>query len=132
MVQGGALRTWSYPQEQMQFVLSTNGGPLDANIELWHGPDSTPCMIHVYAVNGKQHPFNAVIETPMGPNTVTIRNIGHIVDPIAANVVGDSGKVDGPSEQCTSSYTTIEGGALDTYHCDPSVNSIQVLLNTDG
>ena len=40
LVQGGSLRTWSYRSpsvEQVQVVLSTEGRPLDADIELWHG-----------------------------------------------------------------------------------------------
>ena len=42
LVQGGSLRTWSYRSpavEQVQVVLGTEGRPLDADIELWHGPN---------------------------------------------------------------------------------------------
>ena len=42
LVQGGSLRTWSYRSpavEQVQVVLSTEGRPLDADIELWKGRD---------------------------------------------------------------------------------------------
>eukprot|EP00966_Prymnesium_polylepis_P259713 5999000-Prymnesium_polylepis.1 len=45
VVQGGSLRTWSYRTasfEQLQIVLTTEGLPLDADIELWHGPDNAP------------------------------------------------------------------------------------------
>ena len=72
LVQGGSLRTWSYRSpavEQVQVVLSTEGRPLDADIELWHGPDNTPCKMRVYVENGLLRPFSAVIETPRGPNT---------------------------------------------------------------
>jgi hypothetical protein len=133
LVQGGSLRTWSYRSpsvEQVQVVLSTEGRPLDADIELWHGPDNTPCKMRVYVENGQLRPFSAVIETPRGPNTVAIRNIGQIEFPIAANVVADN--VDYPTPDCTASSTTIQGGALRTYPFDPSVDSVQVLLRTDG
>jgi len=133
LVQGGSLRTWSYRSpavEQVQVVLSTEGRPLDADIELWHGPDNTPCKMRVYVENGQLRPFSAVIETPRGPNTVAIRNIGQIEFPIAADVVADI--VDNPSPDCLGSSTTVQGGALRTYPFDPSVDSVEVLLKTDG
>merc|ERR1719375_827886 len=132
LVQGGSLRTWSFRSplvEQVQVVLSTEGRPLDADIELWHGPDNTPYKMRVYIENGQLRPFSAVIETPRGPNTVAIRNIGQIEFPLAANVVGEN--VDQPSPETLSSAMTVQGGALRTYPFDPSVDSVQVLLRTD-
>ena len=133
LVQGGSLRTWSYRSqavEQVQVVLSTEGRPLDADIELWHGPDNTPCKMRVYVENGQLRPFSAVVETPRGPNTVAIRNIGQVEFPIAANVFADD--VDIPTGDCIASSMTVQGGALRTYPFDPSVDSVQVLLKTDG
>jgi len=133
LVQGGSLRTWSYRSpsvEQVQVVLSTEGRPLDADIELWHGPDNTPCKMRVYVEDGQLRPFSAVVETPRGPNTVAIRNIGQVEFPIAANVVAEA--VDNPSPDCLASSMTIQGGALRTYPFDPTVDSVQVLLKTDG
>ena len=133
LVQGGSLRTWSYRSpsvEQVQVVLSTEGRPLDADIELWHGPDNTPCKMRVYVENGQLRPFSAVIETPRGPNTVAIRNIGQVEFPIAANVVADA--VDQPSAEAISASTIIQGGALRTYPFDPTVDSVECLLKTDG
>jgi len=133
LVQGGSLRTWSYRSpavEQVQVVLSTEGRPLDADIELWHGPDNTPCKMRVYVEDGLLRPFNAVIETPRGPNTVAIRNIGQLEFPLAAEVI--AAQVDQPSAECLSSSMTVQGGALRTYPFDPSVDSVQVLLKTDG
>ena len=133
LVQGGSLRTWSYRSpsvEQVQVVLSTEGRPLDADIELWQGPDNTPCKMRVYVENGQLRPFSAVVETPRGPNTVAIRNIGQIEFPFAANVVAED--VDAPSAECLSTRMTIQGGALRTYPFDPTVDSVQVLLKTDG
>jgi len=133
LVQGGSLRTWSYRSpavEQVQVVLGTEGRPLDADIELWHGPDNTPVKMRVYCENGQIRPFSAVIETPRGPNTVAIRNIGQIEFPIAANVIAED--VDLPSQDAHSFATTVQGGALRTYPFDPTVDSVEVLIKTDG
>jgi hypothetical protein len=40
--------------------------------------------------------------------------------------------VDNPGPDCLASGTTIQGGALRTYPFDPSVDSVEVLLRTDG
>jgi len=133
LVQGGSLRTWSYRSpavEQVQVVLSTEGRPLDADIELWHGPDNTPCKMRVYVENGQLRPFSCVIATPRSPNTIAIRNIGQVEFPLAANVFAEA--VDMPSAECATSSTTIQGGALRTYPFAPEIDSVQVLLKTDG
>jgi len=130
MVQGGSLRTWSYPSpavERVQVVLKTDGRPLDADIELWQGPDNTPVKMRVYVEDGSVRPFSAVIETPRGPNTISVRNIGQIEFPLAAVV---SANDVGLSPQ--SRGMTIQGGALRTYPFDPSVETVKVLLTTDG
>jgi len=93
LVQGGSLRTWSYRSanvDQLQVVLSSDGRPLDADVELWHGPDNTPFKMRVYSENGDTRPFSAVVETPRGPNTVAIRNIGQLEFPMRASVLPHS------------------------------------------
>merc|ERR1711865_357419 len=114
----------------VQVVLSTEGRPLDADIELWHGPDNTPLKMRVYVENGQLRPFSAVIETPRGPNTVAIRNIGQIEFPLAADVFASD--IEEPSADCIAAAMTIQGGALRTEAFDPLVASVQVLLKTDG
>eukprot|EP00962_Isochrysis_galbana_P037104 scaffold12925_cov131-Isochrysis_galbana.AAC.3 len=133
LVQGGSLRTWSYQSpsvDQVEVDLSTEGRPLDADIELWHGPDNTPCKMRVYVENGEVRPFRAVIETPRGPNTVAIRNIGQLEFPFAAKV--NAAMVVQPSAECLASSQTIQGGALRTYPFESPVDSVQILLKTDG
>jgi len=133
LVQGGSLRTWSYRSpaiDQVQVVLSSEGRPLDADVELWHGPDNTPLKMRVYVENGQLRPFTSVIETPRGPNTIAVRNIGQIEFPICATMFTEN--LDTPSTECLSVSNTIQGGALRTYPFDPSVESVQVFIRTDG
>jgi hypothetical protein len=132
-VQGGSLRTWSYTNplvEQVQVNLGTEGRPLDADIELWQGPDNTPCKMRVYVENGHIRPFSALMETPRGPNTVAIRNIGGIEFPISARL--DVGDVVIPTAECFSHSMTVQGGALRTYPFDMMIESVQVYIKTDG
>ena len=130
---GGSLRTWSYQSpaiERVQVVLSSQGRPLDADIELYHGPSNTPVKMRAYVENGQRSPFSAVIETPRSPSTVAIRNIGSEAFPFTANVIHQDVPV--PSPECVAARMTIQGGALRTFPFDPSVESVQVVLTTDG
>jgi len=134
---GGTLRTWSYRSpavERVQVILSTEGRPLEADVELYNGPDNTPCKMRVMVENGQLRPFCAVIETPRYPNTVAIRNVGPSVFPFAATLVADTptAPVDGPTAECIASVETIQGGALRTYPFHPAVESVQVFLRSDG
>jgi hypothetical protein len=140
-VQGGSLKTWSYASplvERIHVVLKTDGRPLDADVALWQGPDNTPHKMRVYVEDGLERPFSAVFETPRGPNTVSIRNTGQLEFPLAAHVLAE---VDGTnsgllpaakSNDLKGPPMTIQGGALRTYPFDPSVDSVAVLLKTDG
>jgi len=133
IIQGDSLSTWSYKsydKQQVQIQLHSEGRPLDTDIELWNGPDNTPIKMRVFIENGKERPFNAVIETPQGPNTIAIRNIGQIEFPICASTFIDN--VDLPNAECISSVKNIQGGALRTYPFNPCVESIQLFLETDG
>jgi hypothetical protein len=133
LVQGGSLRTWSYKSplvEQVQVTLSSEGRPIDGDIELWHGPDNTPCKMRIYIEDGLIRPFTAVLETPRGPNTVAIKNIGQVEFPLTTYVTSEN--IETPNLECLSSGTTIQGGALRTYPFNPLVDSVQVLLRTDG
>ena len=136
-IQGNSLKTWAFASpkvERVQVVLGTEGRPLDADVDLWQGPDNTPQKMRIYIEDGSLRPFNAVIETPRGPNTVAIRNIGQMEFPLDAYVVGnpDGGLSDATNLAQMHNGMTIQGGALKTYAFDPTVESVQVLLKTDG
>ena len=132
-VQGGSLRTWAYRSsvvEEVQVIIGTPGRPMDAEVDLWHGPDNTPVKMRVYVEDGSTRPFETVIQTPRGPNTVAIRNIGALEFPLVADV--NAREVQSPSAECVDRLETIQGGALKTYPFEPNVDTVQVLIETDG
>lgn len=134
IVQGSSLRTWSFNNpnvERVQVLMRTEGRPLHANIDLWNGPDNTPQKMAVYIEDGSRRPFCAYVETPRGPNAVAIYNTGQLEFPLAANVVADPSREPLAAVRLEQSRT-IQGGALHTYPFDPSVQSVAVLLKTDG
>jgi hypothetical protein len=77
------------------------------------------------------HPFNAIIETPAGPNTVAVRNTGQMEFPLAACVETD---VEDVAKRLSDMGTlkTIQGGASLAYPFDRAVASVQILLSTAG
>jgi len=134
-VQGGSLRTWSFASpaiESVQVLMKTEGRPLNANVELWQGPDNTPQKMGVYIEDGSLRPFNAMIMTPRGSNSVAIRNTGMMEFPLTAIVEADNSGVQAVAESSTEKPRTIQGGAVHTYAFDPSVASVKVMLTTDG
>jgi hypothetical protein len=135
-VQGGSLRTWSFANpniDRVHVLLKTDGRPLDADLEVWQGPDNTPQKMKIYVEDGAARTFSAFIDTPRSPNTVAIRNIGHLEFPLYA-CVGADRQVGEACHQIekTSKHEIIQGGALRTYPYDPTVDSVMVFLKTDG
>lgn len=136
-VQGGTLKTWTFNSAQVEavhVVMRTQGRPLDADVELWQGPDNTPVKMRVYVEDGYKRPFSAMIATPRGPNTIALRNIAHMEFPLDANCVADSPDLAAATDTdaLQKEPLIIQGGALRTYPFDHMVKSIQILLNTDG
>ena len=132
-IQGNSLRTWSYYSpgiENAQISLSTEGRPLNAEVELWNGPDNTPFKMRIYLENGKMSPFNTVVEMPYNPNTISIKNSGTIELPIIANIITDF--VDKPSDKSLTSLASIQGGAIRTYTINPNIENVEILVKTDG
>lgn len=139
-VQGSSLKTWSFKTsyvDRVQVALRTSGRPLNADVDLWQGPDNAPQKMAVYIEDGDLRPFNAVIETPGGDNAIAIRNTGQMEFPLSAAVKGEVEGSEGLGLSMKAladlrSSKTIQGGAVHTYPFDPSVSSVQILLKTDG
>jgi len=136
-VQGGSLKTCSFNEDvqRVAVYLKTEGRPLNANVELWQGPDNSPQKMSVYLEDGSLRPFNCVLESPGASNSVSIRNTAEMEFPLVAglDVELDSESVS-PSKILAQSAKprTVQGGAVYTTPFAPAVKSIQVLLETDG
>lgn len=136
-VQGGSLRTWSYANpavNRVHVLLKTDGRPLNADVELWHGPNNDPHKMKVYLEDGGRRTFCAFMDTPRSPNTIAIRNSAQLEFPMYASVGPD---FMGVGDACIAaadyvSGEVIQGGALRTYPFDPIVASVAVVLKTDG
>lgn len=135
-VQGNSLRTCSFQEnvKRVSVYLKTEGRPLNANVELWQGPDNAPQKMGVYLEDGNLRPFRAVFESPGGSNSVAIRNTGQMEFPLSAGMECDVSDNSSPSETLMTrdSYRTVQGGAVFTTPFPPAVMSVHVSLKTDG
>lgn len=129
----------SHKVERLQVDLATQGRPLDATVELWQGPENIPQKMRVYSENGKQCPFSTLIETPVGYNTLAVKNTANLEFPLGATVVDADSIRPNYSNPLHSSRVTrgrpskrIQGNALHTYKYGQEVVSLQIVLQTDG
>jgi len=136
LVQGQSLKTWSFPSssvDRVQVELTTDGRPLDADVQLWQGPDNTPCKMRVYSEDGAERPFQAVIATPDtsgGDKTIAIRNVAQLEFPLNAYVTAR--EVDEPLYDFRETSVIVQGGSLRTFNFDTEVESVEIMLQTDG
>jgi hypothetical protein len=91
----------------------------------------------VYLEDGSLRPFRATIESPGSSNAVAIRNTGQMEFPLTAGLEVDMsgpGKENSPGaiQLGDSDYRTVQGGAVYTTPFPPSVQSVQVMLKSDG
>jgi hypothetical protein len=138
-IQGGSLKTWTFPNsrvESVQVFLKTEGRPLNANLEVWQGPDNTPMQVAVYVEDGAMRPFSAVIGTPRDyPTSISVRNTATMEFPMQALLEPDREPIEAYTRQALTPRIpskTVQGGAVYTIPFSPSVQSVAVLLRTDG
>lgn len=134
-VHGDTLRTCSLPQpiNNIHMMLQSDGRPIISKFELWQGPDYTPWELEVYSEDGIQRPVNVLVATPKRENAIAIRNIANMEFPFDAcikidNSLGEKRKL----LSDTGTAKLIQGGALRSYPLPESVESVQILLRTDG
>jgi hypothetical protein len=114
-VQGSTLKTCSFNEsvERVQVFLETGGRPLNAEVDLWQGPDNAPQKMRVYLEDGAMRPFSAVVESPGAGNAIAIRNTAPMEFPLNAYVEADN-QGPGPARAlaANSKPRTVQGGAV--------------------
>ena len=146
-VQGGTLKTCSFPEniERISLYLKTDGRPLNADVEMWQGPENSPQKISLYIEDGFFRTFSTTLELPGDFNSIAVRNTGELELPITAGLEAESnvksvfesgGDIVGPAETLISTTRNIAviqgGGTVYTANVPPSVQSMECVLSSDG
>jgi len=137
-VQGGSIKTCSLSEDiqRVEVFLRTDGRPLNANVELWSGPDNIPQKTSVYVEDGLTRSFRATIECFGSSNAIAIRNTGPMELPLTAGIEADYADKD-ISENPTNFIPKadpklLQGGAVYTKSFSGGVKSVQIMLESNG
>ena len=137
-VEGKTRKTWSFndlSKDRVQVALTSTGRPINADIQLWLGPNWTPFTLQAYSEDGSLRPVQTLIGTRNKAAMIEVRNVGEYEFPFSAASNYAQGAMEtlpadlpaslGPGER-------VDGGALRSYPLDPSTELLEVVLNTDG
>jgi hypothetical protein len=148
-IQGGkCLKTWNISSDKVDRVsvmINNEGVPLSASVEVWQGPNSTPMRLQIASDDGNTYPFSAVLETPNKHNSIAVRNMSPMEFPMGACVVADvedvraggnkqagQGAVVQALADLGESYKVDGDNGVESFQFENTVESIQILLQTDG
>jgi len=136
-VEGQTRKTWKFndlSKDRVQVAVTSEGRPVNADIQLWIGPDWTPFTLKAYSEDGKARPIQTLVGTRNKSAMIEIMNRGPYELPISAAsnyAKGDMALV--PQEiPATTSGERIDGGALRSFPLSESAQQLEVVLNTDG
>lgn len=133
-IHGDARQTWeSHPDNDLnRVVMETDGRVLDAEFEVYDGPDDTPTKVRVQSEDGRTHPFNGIFRSGSrsGSGSYSVRNKGGATFPMRAGV-GSVNTYSGGSVDY-SNMRTVQGQCLKTWSFDDSVESVQITIVTNG
>jgi hypothetical protein len=107
--------------------------PVDAEVNLWLGPDYTPYQLKCHTEDGKLFPIQTLVGTKGVPVNVEVKNVGKASYPLmTACSYAISPLAESPKAIQYRDQIYIEGGAVKMFPFAPEVDQIQVLLRSQG
>jgi len=136
-VEGKTRKTWKFndlSKDRVQVAATSEGRPVNADIQLWLGPDWTPFTLKAYSEDGKARPIQTLIGTRNKAAMIEVRNVGEYEFPFNAGSQYAAGAMESAPADIPSSTVgeRIDGGALRSFPIDASCEKLEVVLNTDG
>mmetsp|Transcript_2983 Transcript_2983/g.7761 ORF Transcript_2983/g.7761 Transcript_2983/m.7761 type:complete len:259 (-) Transcript_2983:89-865(-) len=136
-VEGESRHTFNFgdiSSEVVQVAMKTSGRPMNADIEVWIGPDWTPLQLKTYCDDGLVRPMQALVGTRNKAAQVEIRNTGPYEFPldVACSYAKAPLKDIRNAIPASNPPRYIEGGAIYSLPFDNTCEQVQVLLNTDS
>jgi len=136
-VEGKTRKTWKFndlTKDRVQVALTSEGRPVNSDIQLWLGPDWTPFTMKAYSEDGKLRPIQTLVGTRNKAAMIEVRNNGEYEFPIkAASNYAKGAMATVPQEiPATTAGERVDGGALRSYPLDPSTEQLEVVIKTDG
>jgi hypothetical protein len=142
-IEGGkTVRTYELPDwaERVQYVLTTNGRPLKASVQLWLGPIRQTHYMNIDSMNGAVTPLRANLRFRKG-QTLRISSTESLEFPVMAAVSIPSPERSSELDAITteiwenSPKTLIQGapvdggkGAVRTFNIPADVEAVQLML----
>ena len=136
-VEGQTRKTWKFSdlaKDRVQVAVTSEGRPVNSDIQLWLGPDWTPFTLKAYSEDGKLRPIQTLVGTRNKAAMIEVRNVGEYEFPFsaAANYATDIMATVPADIPATTSGERVDGGARRSYPLDPSTESLEVVLKTEG
>jgi len=136
-VEGKTRKTWKFndlSKDRVQVAVTSEGRPVNADIQLWLGPDWTPFTLKAYSEDGKLRPIQTLVGTRNKAAMIEVRNVGEYEFPFnAASNYAKGAMALLPKEiPKTTSGERVDGGALRSFPLAASAQQLEVVLNTDG
>jgi hypothetical protein len=137
-VEGDSVKTCSLKEnvQRVEVFLKTDGRPLNANVEMWQGPDNTPQKMTVFIEDGEARTFRATVECVGNSNAVAIRNTGPMALPLTAGIDTDFSSKETSLNPAylmpKGKSSVVQGGAVFTEQFPSNVESIHLKLESNG